>query len=276
MTTNLNISGSPFDNIRHITPEGREYWSARDLMPLLGYERWERFADAIDRAKISAANAGYDIATNFPGAAKITQTKPAADFHLSRYACYLVALNGDPRKPEIAAAQTYFVIRTREAETAKVDHQIPKTLPDALRAYAREVEAREAAESYARELEPKAEYVDKFVSADDCILFRAVANQLDVQEKVLRELLVEKRWIYRVFIGSRFSRKAGALVEEYEWRAYADKKHFFRLISQHNAPRHHNNQLRQTLYVTPPGEQAIQVLVAKTMEQQSTTAAIAS
>lgn len=60
--------GSPFDCIRRVTPEGREFWSARDLMPLLGYEKWERFADAITRAKISARNAGYDPAEQFPGA----------------------------------------------------------------------------------------------------------------------------------------------------------------------------------------------------------------
>jgi hypothetical protein len=58
--------GSPFDCIRRVTPEGREFWSARDLMPLLGYEKWERFADAITRAKISARNAGYDPAERLP------------------------------------------------------------------------------------------------------------------------------------------------------------------------------------------------------------------
>lgn len=124
-----------------------------------------------------------------------------------------------------------------------------------------EQKGREAAESYARELEPKAQYVDDFVSTDDCILFRTVANQVGMSESALRELLTEKRWIYRQFIGRRFSKKAGKLVDEHEWRAYADKKHEFRLIPQHKAPRHHNNQLRQTLYVTPPGARAIRALV---------------
>lgn len=110
---------SPFDAIRIITLEGREYWSARELMPLLGYEKWERFADAIDRAKIAAHNSGYDVAQNFPAAGKVSGSRgPAqADYHLSRYACYLVAMSGDPRKPEVAAALTYFAIKTREAET---------------------------------------------------------------------------------------------------------------------------------------------------------------
>ncbi len=125
-----------------------------------------------------------------------------------------------------------------------------------------EQKGREAAESYAKELEPKAQYVDDFVSTDDCILFRTLANQLDMPESELRDLLAKKKRIYRQFIGRRFSKKAGKLVDEYEWRAYADYKHHFRLFPQHNAPRHHNNQLRQTLYITPPGAQAIQKLVA--------------
>lgn len=73
MSTDLTaVTGSPFDAIRITTPEGREYWSARELMPLLGYERWERFADAIDRAKVAAHNSGYNVAQNFPGAAKVS------------------------------------------------------------------------------------------------------------------------------------------------------------------------------------------------------------
>lgn len=118
---------SPFDAIRITTPEGREYWSARDLMPLLGYERWERFADAIDRAKVAAHNSQVSVAQNFPAAAKVSEVipgaaknlggRPGADYHLSRYACYLVAMSGDPRKPEVAAALTYFAVKTREAET---------------------------------------------------------------------------------------------------------------------------------------------------------------
>lgn len=90
------VAASPFDAIRHVTGEGREYWSARALMSLLGYEKWERFAEAISRAKIAARNAGYDPATQFPGAGKMVPTGSGArrtieDYHLSRYACYLVA-----------------------------------------------------------------------------------------------------------------------------------------------------------------------------------------
>lgn len=117
--------GSPFDAIRITTPEGREYWSARELMPLLGYEKWERFADAVGRAKIAAHNSGYVVAEQFPGAGKKVRLGSGAerlieDYHLSRYACYLIAMSGDPRKPEVANALTYFAIKTREAETTQL------------------------------------------------------------------------------------------------------------------------------------------------------------
>ncbi|WP_437423946.1 phage antirepressor KilAC domain-containing protein [Williamsia muralis] len=188
---------SPFDTIRHVTPEGREYWSARDLMPILGYERWERFADAIDRAKVSASNAGYDVATNFPGAAKITQTKPAVDFHLSRYACYLVALNGDPRKPEIAAAQTYFVIKTREAEVAAATPALPRTYAEALRAAADEADRADRAEAQVAELAPKADLADDYLlSQGGARLVREVAKVLDWKEKDLRRWLLEEKLIF--------------------------------------------------------------------------------
>lgn len=160
---------------------------------------------------------------------------------------------------KVGLVKAFFELR----QTAIPAIAVPRTLPEALRAYAREVEAREAAELYAAEMKPKADYVDDFVSPDDCLLFRTVANQINMQEKVLRELLVERKWIYREFIGRRYSKTEEKLVDEYEWRAYAEKKHYFRLFSQHKAPRHHNNQLRQTLYVTPPGEQAIRRLVEK-------------
>jgi DNA-damage-inducible protein D len=114
-----NDDGTPFDRIRRIRPDGSEYWSARELMPLLGYERWERFAEAVERARVSCELAGTSVEANFRGAAKNPSSlpgRPSQDFELSRFACYLVAMNGDPRKPEIAAAQAYFAIKTREAE----------------------------------------------------------------------------------------------------------------------------------------------------------------
>lgn len=109
---------SPFDAIRRVRPDGSEYWSARELMPVMGYARWNEFKTPLDRAMKSAGNQGDSVATLFRGSTeKATGGRPSADFELTRFAAYLVAMNGDPNKPEVAAAQAYFAIRTREAET---------------------------------------------------------------------------------------------------------------------------------------------------------------
>jgi DNA-damage-inducible protein D len=112
-------SQSPFDSIKHIDEEGREYWLARDLMNLLNYTKWQRFQDAIERARTSLQNSGGnpdEHFTHLPGAVS-GNGRFGDNYKLSRYSCYLISLNGDPRKPEIAQAQHYFVVKTREAET---------------------------------------------------------------------------------------------------------------------------------------------------------------
>ncbi|MDE6703891.1 MAG: DNA damage-inducible protein D [Muribaculaceae bacterium] len=101
--------------------EGVECWSARELYPLLGYARWDRFKDVLVRAKESCENAGEKTSNHFADAGKMVSVGSGAerqidDVMLTRYACYLVAQNGDPRKPEIAFAQNYFAVQTRRAE----------------------------------------------------------------------------------------------------------------------------------------------------------------
>ncbi len=113
-----NIS---FEDQKKLNEHGAEYWSARELQPLLGYSQWRRFEDAVKRAITSCTQSGNEPSYHFAGAGKpITGGKGAVqmveDYHLSRFACYLIAQNGDPRKPEIAEAQKYFAIQARRQE----------------------------------------------------------------------------------------------------------------------------------------------------------------
>ena len=112
---------SPFDTLRRVNASGQDYWSARDLQELLGYETWRSFADSIERARLACENSGQDARDHFAAASKMIKAGKGAerdvlDFHLTRYACHLVAMNGDPRKAEIANAQTYFSVMTHQAE----------------------------------------------------------------------------------------------------------------------------------------------------------------
>lgn len=101
--------------------EGTEFWFARDLQLLLGYDKWENFTKIIERAKGACLNSGQEVNDHFPEVKKLVNIgseskREIVDFRLTRYACYLVAQNGDPRKEEIAFAQSYFAIQTRKQE----------------------------------------------------------------------------------------------------------------------------------------------------------------
>ena len=101
--------------------EGVEFWYARDLQFLLGYVEWRKFLGVIDKAKESCKNSNQEVTNHFVGAAKTIPLPKGAsreieDFMLTRYACYLIAQNGDPRKEEIAFAQSYFAVQTRKQE----------------------------------------------------------------------------------------------------------------------------------------------------------------
>lgn len=114
---------SLFERIRHETDDGGEYWSARELARVLGYSGWQRFHTVIERAQAACENSGQPLEDHFNASVKMVALGSAAerqilDFHLSRYACYLVVQNGDPAKPIIALGQTYFAVQTRRAEIA--------------------------------------------------------------------------------------------------------------------------------------------------------------
>ena len=118
-----------FEGIKKFDENGIEYWEARELLPLLGYERWEKAEEVIARAARACMNSGQDVDNHFHQTGKMVKigsntVRKVRDYKLDRYACYLIAQNGDPNKPEIAIAQTYFAIQTRRQE---IFEQLPDT-----------------------------------------------------------------------------------------------------------------------------------------------------
>ncbi|MDI6686991.1 MAG: DNA damage-inducible protein D [Desulfobacterales bacterium] len=117
----ISMGSKSFEDLKKINEYGAEYWSAREIQPLLGYTQWRRFENAVKRAITSCENSGNEPQYHFAGAGKPIEGGKGAvqlvnDYHLSRFACYLIAQNGDPRKPEIANAQKYFAIQARRQE----------------------------------------------------------------------------------------------------------------------------------------------------------------
>jgi DNA-damage-inducible protein D len=123
--------------VRRHPESGTEFWCARDLQMLLGYANWRNFANVIDKAITACQTAGYDPKDHFADISKMVDvgsgaTREIQDIALTRYACYLIAQNGDPSKEEIAFAQTYFAVQTRKQEI------IEKRLAEAERVSARQ------------------------------------------------------------------------------------------------------------------------------------------
>ena len=187
---------TPFDSIRRFDENNKEYWIARELMKLLGYSKWERFGaketqsnrtSVIKKAIAACKNAGSlpdEHFNHFP-----TRGNTPEDWFLTRYACYLIAQNGDPEKPEIAAAQSYFAVKTREAETA-----LPQDYEEALIALLSSVREKKAlAEANQKllvsnqalqvevlTLEPKAERYDLVIDSDGWLTGDQICKQLAV------------------------------------------------------------------------------------------------
>jgi DNA-damage-inducible protein D len=109
------------DKIKHISPRGTDYWRAREIYEVLGYAEWRNFEDVLQRARDACVGVEEEPSNHFGATTKMVPvgsgaSRRVADVFLSRTACYLVAMNGDPSKPEIAAAQAYFAVQTRRME----------------------------------------------------------------------------------------------------------------------------------------------------------------
>ena len=116
-----------FEDIKHIDEQGNEYWYARELQNVLGYRQWRSINDLIERAKIACQESKYNIDDHFAVQRKMIKlakgaTRKVIDYKLSRYACYLIVINGNPNKRIIALAQTYFAIQTRRQELIEKEY----------------------------------------------------------------------------------------------------------------------------------------------------------
>jgi DNA-damage-inducible protein D len=123
------IEYKSFEAIKHLSEAGDEFWFARELATVLEYVQWRNFQKVLDRAILACKNSGYAIADHFAEVSKTiempkTALKQVVDYKLTRYACYLIVQNGDPRKEVIALGQTYFAIQTRRQEVADYFNQL--------------------------------------------------------------------------------------------------------------------------------------------------------
>ena len=134
-----NINERVFEDIKHVDENGNEYWLARELQKVLDYTQWRRFKNVIDKAISSCENSNNNVANHFAGSGKMVRTgdslRRVIDYKLSRYACYLIAQNGDSRKKVIALAQTYFAVQTRKQELLEQEYN--KLSEDEKRLYQR-------------------------------------------------------------------------------------------------------------------------------------------
>ena len=118
-----------FEDIKHIDEYGNEYWLARELQNVLEYKRWDKFCNVINNAKKACENSNYKVFEHFSQVGKTSKmpnggVKNLLDYKLSRYACYLIVQNADPRKEVVALGQTYFAVQTRRQELTEIEYSM--------------------------------------------------------------------------------------------------------------------------------------------------------
>lgn len=256
-------NGSPFDTIRQIDQDGNEFWSARDLMPYLGYRKWERLGDAIERTEIAITSGGNVAGQHIRSRQREDKVKVgfgertviSEDYELTRFGCYILFMNGDPRKPEVAAAQSYFAVQTRKAEVQEQQLALPQNYGEALRALADEydqhqvtkaerdqaVEDRDTAKELAQALATPAAAWDNIANADGLIYVNDAAKMLKVGPNKLREVL-----------RSRMVLQRAPWCKNRPYQTYIDRGLFSEKI-EHVPNVYGNIKINTVTFVTPKG-----------------------
>lgn len=257
----LERTANPFDAGRIPCPQGGEdRWSARWLMEQMGYSAWQKFEPIIERAKTAAHNEGFNVRTLFTQTVEKGDGRPALDYHVTRFAAYLIAMNGQPSKPEVAAAQTYFAVKTRQAETAPRELTEDEIVAQALAITTRRVEALTARVA---ELEPPAaawnelaEAAGDYSVADAAKVLSRDPN-INIKERALFAYMAGLEWVFK---------------REGRWKAMRSQLDTGRLAEKVGKPYWHAGREEMvagdaTVRITPKGLAALHKILGGSGQQ---------